>query len=207
MTSMGAAYITRKLITSKLLPFSCSRTALLQRQQRPARPSNAELGWDFAEVMSSGWEAEAGSRDLYGSMERFLSLVQSCDVEIRLSRLDACEVARRLKKSGNDLHTISTSNICDANYVGFESVLRDFGSLLWKNGTLVSSSMNWIFPNMRMEGLTSTSVSQACWSLGMSREKANKMIVEDLSERAQKETGPSRGTVTSGSRLENPATL
>ncbi|XP_024542445.1 uncharacterized protein LOC112350452 [Selaginella moellendorffii] len=181
--------------TGKLLPFSCinnemrfssGNNFLLDEAGCWTQMSSADpmLGWDFAEVMSSGREAGAGSKDLYGSlffhlkklMERFLSLVRRCDVEIRLSRLDACELARRLKKSGSEFHAISTSNICDANYVGFESLLHDFAPLLRKNGTLVTSSMNWITgPDTRMEGLTSISAVLDC--LGMSRKKANKVIL------------------------------
>ncbi|KAH7096087.1 hypothetical protein BKA62DRAFT_720618 [Auriculariales sp. MPI-PUGE-AT-0066] len=109
-------------------------------------------GWNIEDVIASGKQHGAPEEDIFGclyfhvrhQLAEFAQRLRRFHVQIRLSNLDARELAAQSKSQKFD--RIEVSNICDLEYVGIRHVLEDWAPLLNPanpHSAIICLFMNW----------------------------------------------------------------
>ncbi len=118
--------------------------------------------------------------DLYGRLffyirDRLLKMaktLQRIPVNVELHQKDAHDLAKDLKKRGIFLDRIDVYNICDKNYLGIQTVLRDWAPLLNRsnpNSALVTLFMNWWFMEVTKGGIPRSKMPEKVQQMAVAR--------------------------------------
>ncbi|THH20849.1 hypothetical protein EW146_g601 [Bondarzewia mesenterica] len=118
--------------------------------------ANPMFAWDPREFFASGADYGCQSEDVVGCLffrlkHEFLEFarrINTFDMEIHVEVRDASELSRKIKGGGlgdiTSFDRVVTSNVSD--YVGIDTVIKDWGPLLNKNSkhaALLAYSLNW----------------------------------------------------------------